>query len=107
MVESEKKEDSMAEEKILEEGTTIEVDVKSTDKKAKVKQVRYIFMDPEKGWFEKERDNVRVTKYYRTQKEAVDAARTHIKNSGLPGSIVIQSKTGKIRANSKVAAAKK
>ena len=41
------------------------------------------------------------------QKEAVDAARTHIKNSGLPGSIVIQSKTGKIRANSKVAAAKK
>ena len=58
--------------------------------------------NPEKGWFEKEKDNVRVTKYYRTQKEAIEAAKTHIKNSGLAGSIVIQSKTGKIRANTKV-----
>lgn len=91
----------MAEEKILEEGTTIEVGEQSAEK-TKVKQIRYIFKDPEKGWFEKEKDNVRVTKYYRTQKEAIEAAKTHIKNSGLAGSIVIQSKTGKIRANTKV-----
>ncbi len=91
----------MAEEKILEEGTTIEVGEQSAGK-TKVKQIRYIFKDPEKGWFEKEKDNVRVTKYYRTQKEAIEAAKTHIKNSGLAGSIVIQSKTGKIRANTKV-----
>ena len=95
------------EEKVLEDGATIEVAVDESQKtekvKAKVKQVRYIFKDPEKGWFEKERDNVRVTKYYRTQKEAIDAAKIHIKNSGLPGSIVIQSKKGKIRANAKVA----
>ena len=91
----------MAEEKILEEGTNIEVGEQSAGK-TKVKQIRYIFKDPEKGWFEKEKDNVRVTKYYRTQKEAIEAAKTHIKNSGLAGSIVIQSKTGKIRANTKV-----
>ena len=91
----------MAEEKILEEGTTIEVGEQSAGK-TKVKQICYIFKDPEKGWFEKEKDNVRVTKYYRTQKEAIEAAKTHIKNSGLAGSIVIQSKTGKIRANTKV-----
>lgn len=91
----------MAEEKILEEGTTIEVGEQSAGK-TKVKQIRYIFKDPEKGWFEKEKDNVRVTKYYKTQKEAIEAAKTHIKNSGLAGSIVIQSKTGKIRANTKV-----
>ena len=91
----------MAEEKILDEGTTIEVGEQSAGK-TKVKQIRYIFKDPEKGWFEKEKDNVRVTKYYRTQKEAIEAAKTHIKNSGLAGSIVIQSKTGKIRANTKV-----
>lgn len=91
----------MAEEKILEEGTTIEVGEQSAGK-TKVKQIRYIFKGPEKGWFEKEKDNVRVTKYYRTQKEAIEAAKTHIKNSGLAGSIVIQSKTGKIRANTKV-----
>ena len=91
----------MAEEKILEEGTTIEVGEQSAGK-TKVKQIRYIFKDPEKVWFEKEKDNVRVTKYYRTQKEAIEAAKTHIKNSGLAGSIVIQSKTGKIRANTKV-----
>lgn len=91
----------MAEEKILEEGTTIEVGEQSAGK-TKVKQIRYIFKDPEKGWFKKEKDNVRVTKYYRTQKEAIEAAKTHIKNSGLAGSIVIQSKTGKIRANTKV-----
>ena len=91
----------MAEEKILEEGTTIEVGEQSAGK-TKVKQIRYIFKDPEKGWFEKEKDNVRVTKYYRTQKEAIEAAKTHIKNSGLAGSIVIQSKTGKIKANTKV-----
>ena len=91
----------MAEEKILEEGTTIQVGEQSAGK-TKVKQIRYIFKDPEKGWFEKEKDNVRVTKYYRTQKEAIEAAKTHIKNSGLAGSIVIQSKTGKIRANTKV-----
>ena len=91
----------MAEEKILEEGTTIEVGEQSAGK-TKVKQIRYIFKDPEKGWFEKEKDNVRVTKYYRTQKEAIEAAKTHIKNSGLAGSIVIQSKTGKIRATTKV-----
>ena len=94
----------MAEDRILEDGATISVEGKAPDRKEKVKQVRYIFKDPEKGWFEKERDNVRVTKYYRTQKEAIEAAKTHIKNSGLPGSIVIQSKTGKIRANSKVSA---
>ena len=94
----------MAEEKILSDGTTIEVGGIADDKKAKIKQVRYIFKDPEKGWFEKERDNVRVTKYYRTQKEAIEAAKTHIRNSGTPGSIVIQSKTGKIRANAKVGA---
>lgn len=79
------------------------------DEKKKVrnkqKQVRYIFQS-EKGWYEKERDNVRVTKYYRTQEEAIEAARKHIKNSGMAGSIVVQSKTGKIRANMKVAAAK-
>ena len=92
----------MAEEKILEEGTTIEVGEQSAEKTKVVKQIRYIFKDPEKGWFEKEKDNVRVTKYYRTQKEAIEAAKTHIKNSGLAGSIVIQSKTGKIRANTKV-----
>ena len=73
--------------------------------RAKTKQVRYIFKS-ENGWFEKERDNVRVTKYYKTQKEAIDAAKAHIKNSGLPGSIVIQSKRGRIRANSKVSAKK-
>ena len=67
----------MAEEKILEEGTTIEVGEQSAGK-TKVKQIRYIFKDPEKGWFEKEKDNVRVTKYYRTQKEAIEAAKTHV-----------------------------
>ena len=36
------------------------------------------------------------------EEEAIEAAKTHIKNSGLAGSIVIQSKTGKIRANTKV-----
>ncbi len=96
----------MAEEKVLAEGTTIDVGTDIKDKKTKTKQVRYIFKDPEKGWFEKERDNVRVTKYYKTQKEAIDAAKTHIKNSGMAGSIVIQSKVGKIRANTKVSAAK-
>lgn len=93
----------MAEDRILEDGATISVEGKAPDRKEKVKQVRYIFHDQEKGWFEKERDNVRVTKYYRTQKEAIEAARTHIRNSGLAGSIVIQSKIGKIRANTKVA----
>ena len=87
----------------LEGSVEIIEDDGSLEVKPKTKQVRYIFKS-EKGWFEKERDNVRVTKYYRTQKEAIEAAKTHIKNSGLPGSIVIQSKTGKIRANSKVSA---
>ena len=95
----------MAEEKILAEGTEIEVSTADA-KKDKARQVRYIFKDPEKGWFEKERDNVRVTKYYRTQKEAVEAAKTHIRNSGLPGSVIIQGKSGKIRANSRVKTAK-
>ena len=74
----------------------------STDAKSKTVQMRYIFMDAEKGWYEKEKDNVRITKYYRTQQEAVEAARKHIKNSGMPGRIIIQSKKGKIRANEKV-----
>lgn len=74
----------------------------SADAKSKTVQLRYIFMDAEKGWYEKEKDNVRITKYYRTQQEAVEAARKHIKNSGMPGRIIIQSKKGKIRANEKV-----
>ena len=74
----------------------------SADAKSKTVQMRYIFMDAEKGWYEKEKDNVRITKYYRTQQEAVEAARKHIKNSGMPGHIIIQSKKGKIRANEKV-----
>ena len=74
----------------------------SADAKSKAVQMRYIFMDAEKGWYEKEKDNVRITKYYRTQQEAVEAARKHIKNSGMPGRIIIQSKKGKIRANEKV-----
>ena len=89
-------------EELVEE--IIEDDGKS-EIKPKTKQVRYIFKS-EKGWFEKERDNVRVTKYYRTQKEAIDQAREHIRNSGMPGSIIIQSKKGKIRANSKVSTKK-
>ena len=96
----------MAEDKVLADGTTIDVGTDTKDKKNKTKQVRYIFKDLENGWFEKERDNVRVTKYYKTQKEAIDAAKTHIKNSGMAGSIVIQGKVGKIRANTKVSAAK-
>ena len=71
--------------------------------KNKKRQVRYIFMAEDGGWYEKERDNVRITKYYRTQEEAIDAARVHIKNSGMAGSIVVQSRTGKIRANERVA----
>lgn len=85
----------------LEGSVEIIEDDGSLEVKPKTKQVRYIFKN-EKGWFEKERDNVRVTKYYRTQKEAIDQAREHIRNSGMPGSIIIQSKKGKIRANSKV-----
>lgn len=76
-------------------------ETKKTDEKKT--QFRYIFKDEAKGWYEKEIGNSRVTKYYKTQKEAVDAAKAHIKNSGLPGRVVIQSKTGKIRANEKVA----
>ena len=105
----------MAEEKIkdeeLEEVVLVEEEEDENEDegrrkvKNKQKQVRYIFQS-EKGWYEKERDNVRITKYYRTQEEAIDAARKHIKNSGMAGSIVVQSKTGKIRANMKVAAAK-
>ena len=92
-----KKEEKKVEEIIEDDG--------EKEVRAKTKQVRYIFKS-ENGWFEKERDNVRVTKYYKTQKEAIDAAKAHIKNSGLPGSIVIQSKRGRIRANSKVSAKK-
>ena len=107
----------MAEEKIMDEmpvdpEVVVEVeadDIPKEEGKRKVinkqKQVRYIFQS-EKGWYEKERDNVRITKYYRTQEEAIDAARKHIRNSGMAGSIVVQSKTGKIRANMKVAAAR-
>ena len=108
----------MAEEKIkdeeleeLEEEEVVEVEVDDNEPeekrkvKNKQKQVRYIFQS-DKGWYEKERDNVRITKYYRTQEEAIDAARRHIKNSGMAGSIVVQSRSGKIRANMKVAAAK-
>lgn len=105
----------MAEEKIieeeleeLEEVVQVEADDSIEEEgrrkvRNKQKQVRYIFQS-EKGWYEKERDNVRITKYYRTQEEAIEAARKHIKNSGMAGSIVVQSKTGKIRANMKVAA---
>ena len=95
------------EEKVSEEGLVEEIieDDGSLEVKPKTKQVRYIFKS-EKGWFEKERDNVRVTKYYKTQKEAVEMAKQHIKNSGMPGSIIIQSKKGKIRANTKVSAKK-
>lgn len=75
----------------------------TADAKAKTVQMRYIFMDAEKGWYEKEKDNVRITKYYRTQQEAIDAAKKHIRNSGMPGRVIVQSKTGKIRANEKVA----
>lgn len=89
----------MAEDKI------IEVEGKA-DAKTKTLQMRYIFMDAEKGWYEKEKDNVRVTKYYKTQQEAIDAAKKHIKNSGMPGRVIVQSKTGRIRANEKVAARK-
>lgn len=89
-----------------EGGTVIEVSVPVSSAipkaKNKKKQVRYVFRDVEKGWFEKERDNARVTKYYATQKEAVEAAKEHIRNSGMPGSIIIQSKMGRIRANTKV-----
>ena len=107
----------MAEEKIMDEvpvdpEVVVEVeadDIQQEEGKRKVinkqKQVRYIFQS-EKGWYEKERDNVRITKYYRTQEEAIDAARKHIRNSGMAGSIVVQSKSGKIRANMKVAAAR-
>ena len=107
----------MTEEKIMDEvpvdpEVVVEVeadDIQQEEGKRKVinkqKQVRYIFQS-EKGWYEKERDNVRITKYYRTQEEAIDAARKHIRNSGMAGSIVVQSKTGKIRANMKVAAAR-
>lgn len=31
-------------------------------KKAKTTQTRYVFMDEERGWYEKEKDNVRITK---------------------------------------------
>ena len=89
----------------LEGSVEIIEDDGSLEIKPKTKQVRYIFKS-EKGWFEKERDNVRVTKYYRTQTEAIDQAREHIRNSGMPGSIIIQSKKGKIRANSKVSTKK-
>ena len=97
----------MKEEKVNEEGLVEEIieDDGSQEVRPKTKQVRYIFKS-EKGWFEKERDNVRVTKYYKTQKEAVEMAKQHIKNSGMPGSIIIQSKKGKIRANNKVSAKK-
>ena len=106
----------MADKKVKDEELEVEevIDVEENEVeqadepkkvKNKQKQVRYIFQS-EKGWYEKERDNVRITKYYRTQEEAIDAARKHIKNSGMAGSIVVQSKTGKIRANMKVAAAK-
>lgn len=81
------------------EDSPVKAEVKSKNKK---KQVRYIFRDAEKGWYEKERDNTRITKFYATQKEAVEAAKEHIRNSGLPGSIIIQSKAGKIRANTKI-----
>ncbi len=81
------------------EDPSMKADAKSKNKK---KQVRYIFRDAEKGWYEKERDNARITKFYATQKEAVEAAKEHIRNSGLPGSVIIQSKAGKIRANTKV-----
>lgn len=98
-----KKEASKPPMKLQKEGEVEEIieDDGITELKPKTKQVRYIFKN-EKGWFEKERDNVRVTKYYATQKEAIEQAKLHIKNSGLPGSIVIQSRKGKIRANSKV-----
>ncbi len=76
-----------------------------TKVKNKNKQVRYVFKN-ENGWFEKERDNVRVTKYHKTQKEAIESSVQHIKNSGLAGSVVVQSRKGKIRANTKVSAKK-
>ncbi|HIV98666.1 MAG TPA: DUF2188 domain-containing protein [Candidatus Ornithospirochaeta avicola] len=100
----EKKDDAQLENVQTEEIIDVDESGKESIQKTKNKrkQVRYIFKDSEKGWFEKERDNVRVTKYYRTQKEAVEAAKTHIRNSGMPGSIVIQSKAGKIRANQKI-----
>ena len=105
----EKIKDEELEELEEEEVVEVEADDNEPEEKRKVKnkqkQVRYIFQS-EKGWYEKERDNVRITKYYRTQEEAIDAARRHIKNSGMAGSIVVQSRSGKIRANMKVAAAK-
>lgn len=93
-----------------ETGETLEIgeggeEVSEPKTRNKNVQVRFIFKS-EKGWFEKERDNVRITKYYKTQKEAIEAAKQHIKNSGMRGRIVIQSKKGKIRANTKVAAKK-
>lgn len=94
------------EEVILVDGEGEAGEAAAEAKKTKSRQYRYIFRN-EKGWYEKERDNVRITKYYPTQQKAIEAARIHIKNSGLPGSIVIQSKTGKIRAHNKVAAKKK
>lgn len=72
------------------------------------KEIRHIFHDPEKGWYEKKRDGQRITKYYKTQQEAIDAAKVHIKNSSVVGgSVIIQGKKGSIRANEKVAPKKK
>lgn len=102
------KKEEIMEDEIREEDEILDIDENGEDdaepkKRNKKKQVRYIFMAEDGGWYEKERDNVRITKYYDTQKEAIDAARQHIKNSGMAGSIVVQSRKGKIRANEKVA----
>ena len=100
--------EEVIEDEIREEDEILDVDENgeveaAPQKRNKNKQVRYIFMAEDGGWFEKERDNVRITKYYATQKEAIDVARKHIKNSGMAGSIVVQSRKGRIRANQKVA----
>lgn len=100
---NEKSPNATEEEMMIDVPATEDSSAKANPKaKNKKKQVRYIFRDTEKGWYEKERDNTRITKFYATQKEAVEAAKEHIRNSGLPGSIIIQSKAGKIRANTKI-----
>ena len=107
----EKEKEVIMEDEIRDDDDVLDIDENGaeTEEKGpkkvrnKQKQVRYIFMADDGGWYEKERDNVRITKYYSTQQEAIDAARRHIKNSGMAGSIVVQSRKGKIRANERVA----
>ena len=65
-------------------------------------QDRVISKRPDGQWADQRNDANRASGLHRTQREAIDAARNHLRNQG-GGEVTIQGEDGKLRAKDTIA----